>query len=91
MTKPSLTIWLGLCLLLSACSTPAPRPPTLAPTFPPQPCNLVPCNLPARPPLLINDHGRQALDESEAALLSCAAQVLKCIERQRVQYPPQTL
>ncbi|WP_218190361.1 Rz1-like lysis system protein LysC [Pseudomonas sp. CC6-YY-74] len=88
MTKPSLITWLSLCLLLSACSTPAPKPPTPAPTLHHQPCTLVPCYLPARPQLLINDHWRQALDESEGALLSCAAQVLKCIERQRVQAPP---
>ena len=85
MTKPSLITWLSLCLLASACSTHAPKPPTPAPTPRHQPCNLVPCLLPARPPLLINDHWRQALDETEGALLSCAAQVRKCIERQQVQ------
>ncbi|WP_420713270.1 hypothetical protein [Pseudomonas sp. SL4(2022)] len=57
------------------------------PTLPHQPCNLVPCRLPARPPLLVNDHWRQALDESDAALVSCAAQVVRCIERDRVQLP----
>ena len=47
----------------------------------------MPCRLPARPPLLVNDHWRQALDESDAALVSCAAQVVRCIERERVQLP----
>ena len=85
MTKPSLITWLSLCLLASACSTPVPQPPTPAPIPRHQPCNLVLCLLPARPPLLINDHWRQALDETEGALLSCASQVRKCIDRQQVQ------
>lgn len=87
MTKRLLTIWLSLCLLASACSTPAPKPATPPPTPRHQPCNLVLCVLPARPPLLINDHWRQALDESDVALVSCAAQVLKCIKRKEVQLP----
>jgi hypothetical protein len=45
----------------------------------------VPCRLPARPPLLINDDWRRALDATEAELLSCAGQVLACIERQAAQ------
>jgi hypothetical protein len=35
--------------------------------------------------LVVNDDWRQALDESDAALLSCAGQVLGCIERQQLQ------
>uniref|UniRef100_UPI00403F9797 hypothetical protein n=1 Tax=Pseudomonas sp. TMP9 TaxID=3133144 RepID=UPI00403F9797 len=64
---------------------PAPKPATPQPTLRHQTCNLVPCRLPARPPLLINDHWRQALDESDAALVSCAVQVQRCIEREKVQ------
>tara|TARA_Y100000815_G_scaffold267265_1_gene286568 strand:+ start:191 stop:313 length:123 start_codon:yes stop_codon:yes gene_type:complete len=31
---------------------------------------------------VVNDDWRRALDEAEAALLSCAAQVLGCVELQ---------
>jgi len=37
--------------------------------------------------VLVNDQWRQALDDTEAALLSCANQVLECIQRQDVQRP----
>ena len=50
-------------------------------------CSLVPCRLPARGPILVNDGWRQALDEADSALLSCAGQVLACIERQEKQIP----
>lgn len=46
---------------------------------------MVPCRLPARPPLVINDDWRRALEATEAELLSCAGQVLACIERQAKQ------
>ncbi|MDH0097363.1 hypothetical protein N7333_12330 [Pseudomonas sp. GD04158] len=38
----------------------------------------MPCRLPARLPLVINDDWRRALDAAEAELLSCAGQVLTC-------------
>lgn len=50
-------------------------------------CSLVPCRLPARSVMVVNDDWRRALDESDAALLSCAGQVLACIERQEKQIP----
>lgn len=50
-------------------------------------CSLVPCVLPARPAVLVNDQWRQALDATDAALSSCALQVMGCIERQKVQAP----
>lgn len=40
--------------------------------------SLVPCQLPARKPLVVNDDWRRALDEVEAALVSCALQVSYC-------------
>ena len=48
-------------------------------------CSLVPCRLPYRPPVLVNEQWGEALDAADAALLSCAGQVLACIERQAVQ------
>lgn len=45
----------------------------------------MPCRLPYRPPVLVNEQWGEALDAVDAALLSCARQVLACIERQGVQ------
>lgn len=84
MTRKLPTISLLLCLLLSAACTSDPKPPTLPPTVVPILCPLTPCRLPARPPLMVNDDWGRAVDELEGELLSCAAQVLNCIERQRV-------
>jgi hypothetical protein len=48
---------LALCLLLSACGTPAPKQLTLAPIETPQAVcpELVLCRLPGRPALLVNE------------------------------------
>lgn len=40
------------------------------------------CWLPARPAILANEDWQRAVDELEEELLSCAAQVLDCMERQ---------
>ncbi|MFD1699784.1 hypothetical protein ACFSB1_10650 [Halopseudomonas phragmitis] len=45
-------------------------------------CSLVPCLLPARQPLVVNDDWRRALDEAENALLACAVQVRGCIDQE---------
>ena len=87
MIKRLPIIWLALCLALSAGCTSAPKLPTPPPTAPRMECSLVPCRLPARGPILVNDGWRQALDEADSALLSCAGQVLACIERQEKQIP----
>ncbi|SUD18167.1 Uncharacterised protein [Aquipseudomonas alcaligenes] len=87
MTKRLRPTWLPLCLLLSAGCTSAPKLPTQQPTAPRMECSLVPCRLPARSAVVVNDDWRRALDESDAALLSCAGQVLACIERQEKQIP----
>lgn len=85
MIKLSLSIWGCLCLLALAGCTSAPQQPTQAPTAARQFCPLVVCQLPARPAVLVNDQWRQALDVTEAALLSCASQVLECIQVQDTQ------
>lgn len=85
MTKLSLTISLVLCLLLSAGCMNAPKPPTPPPTQPRLECSLVPCRLPYRLPVLVNEQWGEALDAADAALLSCAKQVLACIDRQNTQ------
>ncbi|WP_223825566.1 Rz1-like lysis system protein LysC [Halopseudomonas salina] len=82
MIKPSWIIWLSLFLLTSACSTPAPTPQTQPPTVQRSQCNLVPCLLPGRPPLVVNEDWRRALDEVEGALESCALQVRGCIGKE---------
>jgi len=87
MIRPLMSICVGLCLLTLAGCTNAPKQPTPAPTAARQFCPLVACVLPARPAVLVNDQWRQALDDTEAALLSCANQVLACIQRQDVQRP----
>ncbi|WP_218831627.1 Rz1-like lysis system protein LysC [Pseudomonas fragi] len=81
MKRPTL-IWLSLSLLLSACGTPAPKPPTQLLTGPALSCSLVPCRLPGRPPLVANEDWPLALDETEDALTRCATQVLDCIQKQ---------
>ena len=45
----------------------------------------MPCRLPYRPAVLVNEQWGEALEAADAALLSCAGQVLACIERQAVQ------
>ncbi|WP_356948382.1 hypothetical protein [Metapseudomonas otitidis] len=62
-----------------------PRPPIQLPGTPRMACSLAPCVLPARPAVLVNDQWRQALDATDAALSSCALQVLGCIGRQDEQ------
>ena len=47
-------------------------------------CELTLCLLPGRPPLIVNEDLVLALDETEAALTSCAAQVQACIAKQGV-------
>ena len=87
MIKLSMSTCAGLCLLALAGCTSAPKQPTPAPTTARQFCPLVACILPARPSVLVNDQWRQALDDTETALLSCASQVLECIQRQDAQRP----
>lgn len=85
MTRPSLITWLLVCLLASAGCTkdqPQQTPPR---TEPRHYCPLVPCSLPARQPLLVNDDWRAAIDALEVELLACATQVQDCIGRQRIQ------
>lgn len=86
MTRLSPITCAVLCLPLSACVTPAAKPPTLPSTVAVQPgqCPLTPCRLPGRPAIATTDDWRLALDATEDALLACAAQVLDCMERQRV-------
>ncbi|MGP5106034.1 Rz1-like lysis system protein LysC [Pseudomonas helleri] len=47
-------------------------------------CELTLCPLPGRPALIVNEDLVLALDETEAALTSCAAQVQACIGKQGV-------
>ena len=47
-------------------------------------CELTLCLLPGRPALIVNEDWVLALDETEAALTSCAAQVQACIGKQGV-------
>ncbi|MFC2974696.1 Rz1-like lysis system protein LysC [Azotobacter bryophylli] len=68
--------------------TSGPRPPIPPPTTARINCPLTPCRLPARPALHTNDDWRAAVDALEGELLSCAGQVLECIERQRLQALP---
>ena len=75
-------IWLAVFLPLSGCGTLAPIQPTPLPIGPALSCSLVPCRLPGRPPLAINEDWDRALVEADAALTSCATQVLDCIQKQ---------
>ncbi len=85
MIKPLLSTCVSLCLLALAGCTSALQQPTPAPTVARQFCPLVACLLPARPAVLANDQWRESLDVTEAALLSCANQVLDCIQTQDAQ------
>ena len=87
MTKPSPTISLLLCLLLLAGCMNGQRLQTPLPTTARQYCPLTPCRLPARSALQANDDWRAAVDALEGELLSCAGQVLECIERQNISEP----
>lgn len=83
MMKRFLNICAVLFLLsLVACTSVPPQPTPVHIDSRPL-CSLTLCQLPARPPLLVNDDWRQALDETEDELLSCAAQVLNCINLQQ--------
>lgn len=85
MTKSSLNICAGSFLLVLAGCTSAPKQPTQPPIAARQYCPLTACPLPARPAVLVNDQWRQSLDVTEAALISCASQVLGCIQIQNAQ------
>ena len=87
MTRPSLTISLLLCLLISVGCTSAPKQPTPPSTEPRHYCALTPCRLPARPPPVVTEDWRRAVDELEAELIACALQVIACQERQAAQQP----
>ena len=81
----SLLIWPALCLALSACGTHEQKQPIPLSIEPAPPvCELTLCLLPGRPPLIVNEDLVLALDETEAALTSCAAQVQACIAKQGV-------
>ena len=82
MTRMSATIWLSLCLALSGCSTPAPKPPTPSLGVKAPACPLTPCLLPGRKAPANSEDWPLALDATEDALESCAVQVLDCIKRQ---------
>ena len=83
MTKKSLLTLSVASLLLSGCAMQDPKVATPLPIEPmPQVCSLAPCLLPSRPPLVLTEDAYRALDETEAALTSCAAQVLDCIKKQ---------
>jgi len=82
MTKPWLSICVALCLLSMGCSSSVPKP-LIPPSTPhAQPCPLVACRLPARPPVLVNEQWQDALLGAEDALKLCAAQVLACMQQQ---------
>ena len=82
MRKQLLSSCVALCLLILAGCTSAPPQPTPVHIDNRPKCALVPCQLPARPALLINDDWRRAVDELEVELLVCAVQVLDCIDVQ---------
>lgn len=85
MTKLLPSTCVGLYLLASGGCTSAPEQPIQVPTVARQYCPLVACPLPARPAVLTNDQWRESLDVTEAALISCANQVLGCIQVQDAQ------
>ena len=68
MIKP----WLYICLVLSlatlASCTHDPKPPTQLHTAARLECSLVPCRLPGRQALVVNDDWRRAVDELEHEL-----------------------
>lgn len=67
---------------LAGCTS-APKPPTPLVIESRSACPLTPCVLPGRMMIVTNDDWVRSVDELEAALAICAAQVLDCIERQR--------
>ena len=77
-------ICLASFLLLSGCGTPGPAQQTslLGARDQPRLCPLVACPLPGRLAPSVNEDLTTAIDDTEAALLSCAAQVLDCIQKQ---------
>lgn len=82
MMKRLLSICAALFLLaLAGCTGVAKQPNQLHIDSRPM-CPLTPCLLPARQMLVTNDDWVRSIDELEAALMVCAAQVLDCIERQ---------
>lgn len=87
MTKALLSICAALFLLTSVGCTSAPKQPTQVHIDSRPQCALIPCRLPARPALLTNDDWRRAVDELVDELLSCAVQVLGCIELQKQKSP----
>lgn len=74
----------ALCLLLSACGTPAPKQLTLPPTERVVPAcpELTLCRLPGRSAPRTNEEFDAALVQTEAALLQCAAKVDGCVRKQ---------
>jgi hypothetical protein len=74
-----------LCLLLSACGTPAQKQQTPHVIERPRPVcvSLIPCRLPGRLALQSNEDWDRALSQTEGALLQCATQVLDCINKQQ--------
>ena len=82
MTKQSWIICTSLCLLTLAGCTSAPQPPTPLHIDSRPKCPLTACQLPARKALQVTDDWSRAVDDLEDSLLSCAAQVLACIDLQ---------
>lgn len=75
----------ALCLLLSACGTPASKQQTLAPIERVQAAcpELTLCRLPGRAAPRTNEEFDAALVQAEAALLQCAAKVDGCVRKQQ--------
>ncbi|MGU2451371.1 Rz1-like lysis system protein LysC [Pseudomonas aeruginosa] len=84
MTRLFATGCVLVSLLVLAGCTPAPKPPILPPMVQPVQCPLTPCRLPGRAAPSLGEDMAAALDQVEAALRSCAVQVLGCIERQDI-------
>lgn len=82
MTKRLLTICISLYLLALAGCTSASKQPTQLHIDSRPACPLTPCVMPGRLMIVTNDDWVRSVDELEAALAVCAAQVLDCIERQ---------
>lgn len=82
MMQRLLSICAALFLLALAGCTSAPKPPTQLYIEARPACPLTPCVMPGRLMIVTNDDWVRSIDELEAALAICAAQVLDCIERQ---------